>query len=57
MSNEGLLDTKEAEHGVRNILKLPPMFELTEVIKWAYNKAKTMLEADTSIGDNVVSKL
>ncbi len=55
MNNNGYLSLAEVDKGVRDIIKLPALFELKPVLIRAFTAAKTKVKATTSQGDDYVS--
>lgn len=56
MNNNGYLSLAQVDKGLRDIIKLPAVFNLKPVIIRAFNAAKKKLKATNPHGDDYVSK-
>lgn len=56
MNNNGYLSLAEIDKGLRDIIRLPAIFDLKPVIIRAFNAAKRKLKATNPHGDDYVSR-
>ena len=56
MNNNGYLSLAEIDKGLRDIIRLPVIFDLKPVIIRAFNAAKRKLKATNPHGDDYVSR-
>ena len=56
MNKNGYLSLQETEKGMRDVLNLPQLFELKEVLGLAFNAAKKKLPSKNAQGDDYVSR-
>lgn len=56
VNGNGYLSLAEVDKGIRDVIRLPELFQLKPVIIRAFNMAKTKLKAANKYGDDYVSK-
>jgi len=56
VNNNGYASLAEIDKGLRDVIKLPALFNLKPVIIRAFTAAKTKLKAKSKYGDDYVSK-
>ena len=56
VNGNGYLSLAEVDKGMRDVIKLPILFQLKPVIMRAFQAAKTKVKAKTKYGDDYVTK-
>lgn len=56
MNGNGYLSLAEVDKGMRDVVKLPILFQLKPVMMRAFQAAKTKVKAKTKYGDDYVTK-
>ena len=56
MNGNGYLSLAEVDKGMRDVIKLPILFQLKPVLMRAFQAAKTKVKAKTKYGDDYVTK-
>ena len=56
VNGNGIMSLAEVDKGMRDVVKLPILFELKPVLMRAFMAAKTMVKAKKNIDDDYISK-
>ena len=57
VNGNGYLSLAEVDKGMRDVVKLPQLFEIKPVLMRAFNAAKTYYKSTSKHGDDYVSKM